>query len=109
MKIKQKGIITSLAERFIPVDIKTVDSKNRINLGEKMLKLITNKTNAEAYQVFIGEEGDILLRPTVAIPAREAWIYKNPKVLSKIRQGLTEAQEGKIEKVENLDNFFKDL
>lgn len=96
-------------ERFVSVGIKTVDSKNRINLGGKILKIIDSKGKAEAYRVFIGKEGDILLRPVVAVPAREAWIYEHPEILRKIRKGLDEAGNGKGKKVSDLDRFFKEL
>ncbi|MBU4312261.1 MAG: hypothetical protein KJ706_06060 [Candidatus Omnitrophica bacterium] len=96
-------------EKFVSVGIKTVDSKNRINLGEKILKVIDSKGKADAYKIFIGKEGDILLRPVVTIPANEAWIYEHPEVLKKIRKGLDEAGKGKTKKVSDLDKFFKEL
>lgn len=96
-------------EKFVSVGIKTLDAKNRINLGEKILKVIDSKGTADAYKVFIGKEGDILLRPVVTIPANEAWIYEHPKVLKKIRKGLDEAGKKKAKKVSNLDKFFKEL
>jgi hypothetical protein len=99
----------NVEEKFIAVGIKTVDSKNRINLGEKVLKAISSKSKADAYKVFVGKDGDILLKPVVVVPSREAWIYDNPKVLKQIRDGLSEASEGKVEKVKDLDKFFKEL
>jgi hypothetical protein len=96
-------------ENFVSVGIKTVDSKNRINLGEKILKVIDSKGKADAYKVFIGKEGDILLRPVVTIPVREAWIYEHPEILEKIRKGLDEAGKGKTKKINDLDKFFKEL
>jgi len=45
----------------------------------------------------------------ISIPSKEAWIYQNPKVLGSIRQGLAEAKEEKIERVENLEEFLEDL
>ncbi|MCK4947512.1 MAG: hypothetical protein KAS46_03950 [Candidatus Aureabacteria bacterium] len=93
-------------ERFIPAEIKTLDSKNRINLGEKILKLISGEKKADVYQVFVGEKGDILLRPAVTVPSCEAWIYRNPIVLKKIRQGLSEAKRGKVEKAEDINTFL---
>lgn len=99
----------NVEEKFIAVGIKTMDSKNRINLGEKVLKAISSKNKADAYKVFVGKDGDILLKPVVAVPSREAWIYDNPKVLKQIRDGLNEANEGKVEKVKDLGKFFKEL
>jgi len=107
--MKKKKIIENLNEKFISIGRKTVDSKSRITLGRKILKLITAQTGAEEFQIFYGEDGDILLRPMVSIPSKEAWIYENPKVLKAIKQGLVEAEQGKIEKVKDLDKFFDNL
>ncbi|MFH1867893.1 MAG: hypothetical protein ABH843_02875 [Candidatus Omnitrophota bacterium] len=100
----------NINEKFLPIETKSIDFKNRINLGTKIIKLISRIFNrADAYQVFIGKEGDILLRPVVSIPSREAWVYKNPKVIKQIRQGLDEAAKGELEKIDNIDEFLKDL
>ena len=109
MKIEKEEVIESLPERFTAVDIKKVDSKKRINLGEKILKLVSAKNKTDAYKVFVGEDGDVLLRPIVAIPSKEAWVYQNPKVLEQIRQGLSESAEGKVTKVKDLDKFIEGL
>ena len=98
----------NIDEKFMAVGIKSVDVKHRINLGEKIMKLVSKK-KAEAYKVFIGQDGDILLRPVVTVPAKEAWIYENKEVMTKIRQGLVEAGEGKIEKVKDVEEFFEKL
>ena len=98
-----------IREVFIPVDTRSLDSKHRITLGGRLQKLLISKMNIDSYQVFIGKEGDILLRPAVSIPSNEAWVYRNPKVIDKIRQGLKEATEGKIEKVDDLESFLSDL
>lgn len=98
----------NIDEKFIPIGIKSVDTKHRINLGGKIMKLVS-KQKAEAYKVFIGQDGDILLKPVVTVPAKEAWIYENKEVLAHIKQGLTEARAGKVEKVKDINAFFKDL
>jgi hypothetical protein len=40
----------------------------------------------------------------VKIPVSEAWIFNNPDALALIQQGLTDASEGKISKV-NLEDL----
>ncbi len=109
MKKKKREIIEGLKEKFISMGIKTVDSKSRLTLGRKILKLVTAQTGAEEFQIFYGEDGDILLRPMVSIPSKEAWIYRNPKVFKAIKQGLSEARQKKFEKVKDLDKFLNDL
>jgi len=109
MKINKEETIDNINGKFIPAGIRTFDSKNRITIGEKIVKLISAQAKADGFQIFYNEEGDILLRPMVSIPSKEAWIYQYPKVLGSIRQGLTEARREKTEKVENLEEFLEDL
>ena len=97
-------------EDFINVDTRSLDSKHRITLNDKAIKnpLFKNK-KINSFQILVGKHGDILLRPSISIPAREAWIYENPQIIKTLRQGLKEAKEGKITKVTNLKKFLKDL
>lgn len=96
-------------EEFMPYHTKPLDSKYRITLGNRLTKLIGRRMNVEAYQIFVGRNGDILLRPTVSIPSSEAWVYRNPEVSAKLRKGLEEAREGKTERVDDLDFFLEKL
>lgn len=109
METKKKEFINHSGGKFISAGTRTIDSKNRITLGEKITKLISSQAEADKFQIFFNEEGDILLRPMVSIPIREAWIYQNPQVLKSIHQGLAEAKREETEKVENLEEFLEDL
>ena len=66
-----------------------LDDKKRVSLGK--LGLEENITGFNAYQ----EDGRIILEPTVDIPARELWLYRNPEALEKVERGLKQAAEGK--------------
>lgn len=96
-------------EKFIPYHAKSLDSKHRITLGGKLIGAIGKRMNVDSYMIFIGREGDILLRPTVSIPSNEIWAYRNQKVARNVRKGLEEAGDGKTERVDNLDSFLKNL
>jgi len=106
-QIKKQAV--EVKEMFILVGTRPLDSKHRITVGGKLQKLIAGKMNIDSYQVFIGKKGDILLRPAVSIPIGEAWAYRNPEVIGKIRRGLLDAAEGRVERVNDLENFLKDL
>ncbi len=95
-------------EKFVNIDTKPLDTKKRISLGEKILKAM-GSPDINEFQVYLGTQGDILLKPMVSILAKEAWIYKTPEVLNKIKKGLKEARDGKTKKVNNLDSFLKAL
>lgn len=105
----RKKEVVEIREKFMPVDTRPLDSKHRITLGGRLQKLMMSKMKIDSYQVFVGKEGDILLRPAVSIPSNEAWVYRNPEVIGKVRQGLKEAAEGKAEKVEDLESFLNNL
>ncbi|MFH0764699.1 MAG: hypothetical protein V1927_06825 [Candidatus Omnitrophota bacterium] len=107
--VQKKKQAFEIREVFIPVDIRPLDSKHRITLGGRLQKLLMSKMKIDSYQVFVGKEGDILLRPTVSVPSNEAWIYRNTEVIGKIRRGLKEAAEGRIEKADDLEDFLNDL
>lgn len=106
---KAEKEVVEVKEKFMPVDTRPLDSKHRITLGGRLQKLMMSKMRIDSYQVFVGKSGDILLRPAVSIPSSEAWVYRNPEVIGKIRKGLEEAGEDKAEKVNNLEDFLDNL
>ncbi len=107
--LKNKQEVLEIKEKFMPVDTRPLDSKHRITLGGRLYKLMMSKMKIDSYRVFVGKEGDILLRPAVSIPSSEAWVYRNPEVIGKVRKGLEEAREGKTEKVDDLKEFLDNL
>jgi hypothetical protein len=108
MAKESKSVLVN--EEFESLDTRFLDSKNRITLGGKLMRAVSQRIKKiDAYQVLVGKDGDILLRPAVSIPASEAWVYKNPKVIGRIRKGLAEAKQGKKEAVRNLDAFLDKL
>ena len=67
---------------------KQVDSKGRITL-DKSYAGSTMLVEQE-------EDGTVILRPAVTVPAREAWLWKNKKALAMVMQGIKESREGKF-------------
>jgi len=108
MEMTKKEAVEKIHQGFVLIDIKSLDAKNRITIGEKIIRQISAHSRVHQFQIFFGEEGDILLRPLTSIPSREAWIYEKPELIGKIREGLQEAKEGKAEKIENLNKFFEE-
>ena len=78
-----------------------LDSKGRISLGKFVPEGVTG------FEVFEQEDGSLVLSPTVEIPAREAWLFKNKKAFASVKRGLKQAGEGKTTK-ESV-NFEKHL
>lgn len=106
---EKKKEVVEVKEKFMPVDTRPLDSKHRITLGGRLQRFMMSKMKIDSYQVFVGKNGDILLRPAVSIPSSEAWVYRNPEVIGKIRRGLSEAAEGKTEKADDLEIFLDNL
>jgi hypothetical protein len=92
---------------FIALDNRTLDSKKRITLGtiwfDKTVQPI------RSFQVYQNKDGDILLRPEVSIPAREAWVYENPKAFASLQRGIQDAAAGKGKVVDDLKSFINKL
>jgi len=87
-----------------------LDSKNRITLGGKVTtQRALAKMEIDSFEIYMDEEGDILLCPLANIPGRELWVHQNPEVMSCLQRGLKEAKEGKVTRVEDLDKFFDTL
>ena len=76
-----------------------MDSKKRVVLKGRVHK---------HYFAYQDDEGKILLDPMELVPAREAWLYKNPKALSSLRQGLKDARDGRITKLPSLEKFAEE-
>ncbi|MBU0684080.1 MAG: hypothetical protein KJ864_07335 [Candidatus Omnitrophica bacterium] len=103
---KEKKITGS----FHLVGKSTLDSKKRVTLGNKiMVKKPLAKMKIDSFNVFIDEEGNILLVALANIPSRELWVHQNPEVMENIQKGLKEAKEEKVTKVKDLDGFFDEL
>ena len=77
---KKKGGASIVADGdFSPVGEAKTDSKKRLVLRGKV---------ARHYYMYQNDAGQILLEPMTLVPAREAWLYKNPKALASVRAGI---------------------
>ena len=64
-----------------------LDSKNRITLT----KLLSYES-VHSVRAFVLENGDILLKPMVEIPASERWLYENKEALASVKRGLEQKE-----------------
>lgn len=70
----------------------TLDARKRISLAKLL-------PDCEVCSIKAYFEGDrIILEPMAEIPAHELWLYKNPKALKDVQEGLQQSKEGKIRK-----------
>jgi hypothetical protein len=74
---------------------KTVDGRGRITLGPRYAnRLVIVREH---------EDGALEIIPAEAVPAREAWLYKNARALEAVRGGLEEARAGRFAEAPDLE------
>ena len=99
-----------IKEKFKSIGVGTLDSKKRITLRNKVIKEPPlDNMKIDTFEILVGAEGDILLRPMANIPSKELWVHQNPKVLKSIQRGIQDIKKDRLTKVKNLDKFFKEL
>ena len=67
---------------------KLVDSKGRLALG--------NRYAGRMVLIDDSEPDRLIIIPAVAIPDREAWLYRNDEAINLVREGLAQAREGRF-------------
>lgn len=85
--------VLRITDEFRQVCTKTVDDRNRITLGN----LLSGHKRVRLYK---NDSGEVLLQPTVEIPASELWLYQNKEAFKAVQQGLSDASDGKLEKLD---------
>ncbi len=99
-----------VVEDFKPIGIARIDTKNRVTLGTLLKKFkVLLGAPINDFETFIGDDGDVLLRPRTAIPTRELWVHQNFGILKNIQEGIQDLEEGRVTKVKDVDKFFKEL
>jgi len=76
----------------IPGNVKP-DSKRRVVLPGFLVR------EDIIYHIYSNSVGQIVLDPQVTIPASEAWLFKNPAAIAAVRQGLADAAQGKVSRI----------
>lgn len=86
----------------IPEKNLKLDAKKRITLG----KLAPD--DVSSYDVEVKENGVIVLYPKVEIPAREAWLFKNPQAIESVKKGLEDSAAGRVSKRGSFAKYAED-
>ncbi len=74
---------------------RTVDNKGRVSIGKELA----------GHLVIVKElvGGVLQIIPAEAVPAREAWLYRNPEAIVAVMEGLEQAKAGKFAEPPDLD------
>lgn len=94
-----------LNESFKRVGNVAVDERKRVSLTralESVKEKLGNSGELDAairFGVYVNDAGQVLLSPEVSVPMHEAWLLRNPEALAKVKEGIKQASEGKLESV----------
>ena len=80
-------------DEFQEIETKTIDDRTRITLGD----LVKGYKRVKLYK---NDRGEVLLQPIAEIPASELWLFQNKEALESVKNGLKDAAEGKISKLD---------
>lgn len=78
-----------------------MDDKQRICLTRMLTK--EEREDLDSFRMY-REGAKIILEPVVEVPAKDHWIYKDPKALASLMKGIKDAEEGKLH---DLGSFAK--
>ena len=78
----------------------TVDSKGRVLLGREFAGKSVRITRVDEFEARI--------EVVETIPAREAWLWKNPAAMNAVREGMAQAAAGELVEGPNLNDPFLD-
>ena len=92
---RRERAVTPLPARTMRKTTRTTDSKGRLTLGAEYA--------FEQFLIYHLEDDTIQMIPAKTVPAREAWLYENPKALASVRKGLEQARAGHRSKGPDLD------
>jgi hypothetical protein len=70
------------------IPVKTADGKGRVTLGKEFAHRLV--------MVMPVAEGVVQVIRAEAVPERESWLYKNPKALRMVMEGIVQAKAGEL-------------
>ena len=76
------------------------DSKGRITLGKLA-------QGVSSFRVKVAAGGKIILEPFAEVPAQERWLFQNPEALEQVRQGLADANAGRVRSIGSFSRYVK--
>jgi hypothetical protein len=106
--------IEPLSREFEFVGEAGIDERKRLSLTKVLGLLKARLGDLSAapenlrFRLYVNNAGQVLLDPAVSVPIHEVWLYRNPKALAKVREGLAQAAKGELHDRGSLDKFVDD-
>jgi hypothetical protein len=85
--------ILKVSDSFEEIGTRTIDERNRLTVGE-ILK------GCKRIRLYRNDSGEVLLQPIAEIPASELWLFQNPEAISYVREGLRDAVQGNVSRLD---------
>ncbi len=85
--------ILQVTDSFMEIGTRTIDERNRLTVGE-ILK------GCKRIRLYRNDRGEILLQPIAEIPASELWLFQNPEAVNEVREGLRDASQGNVSRLD---------
>jgi len=96
-------------QTFKLIASRPLDNKYRVSLGRKIFDLLSRMSSFQSFDIYMSNEGYILLRPMEHIPANEMWTWENPEIRESFKRAIEDVRKGRTTKVEDLDKFLESL
>ena len=108
--MRQGATAVKTASGFQRIGEASLDDRRRISLarcGPRLGKLLEALEEVR-FGIWVNEIGELLLSPEVSVPAHEAWLFRNPEALAKVKEGLRQAAEGQLESIGSFAKYADD-
>ncbi len=77
----------------------SLDNRRRVCLGavaDELAKALGEDVASLSFEVSLSRDLEIVLTPLVRVPAREAWLWRNPEARESVLRGLEQAKRGEL-------------
>lgn len=91
-----------------------IDERKRISLA-KVIGLLKERLGEVGapleslhFRAYVNDAGQVLLDPALSVPVREMWLYRTPKAIAKVREGLAQAAKKDVHKLGSFAKYADD-
>jgi hypothetical protein len=104
--------VRPIVQEFEFVTEGRIDERKRISLAKVLVEVKTRLTDlvdeALHFRLYINAAGQILLDPTISVPAREVWLYRDPELLASFKRSVEQAERGELVALDSFAKFADD-
>ena len=94
---------------FKYIDSRTIDAKARVSLGQELTQRLKAVGPVESFNVFMDDNGHVLLVPMQHIPVSEMWTWTGKDVRESFDRAKADVAKGRTVEVTDVDKFLDEL